>query len=51
MPDKPADQYSEKEAQDRFKTALQGAFKTAPAPRKSMTPKRAKRQRKARKSP
>jgi hypothetical protein len=46
---KPSDQYSEKEAQARFETALRAALDTPPKPRKSMTPKRPKTQRKAKK--
>lgn len=49
MPDKQDDKYSATEADSRFKTALRGALSTPPKPRKSVTPKRPKRQRKARK--
>ena len=38
------DQYSEKEAENRFQAALKGALNTAPKPLKSMTRKRPKTQ-------
>jgi hypothetical protein len=37
------DHYSEQEAQWRFEAAVKAALNTPPKPRKSMTPKRAKR--------
>jgi hypothetical protein len=42
---KKPDQYSDKEAKVRFEAALRGGLSTPPKPLKSMTPKRAKRQR------
>jgi hypothetical protein len=44
MKDKPQDQYSDEEAQQRFQAALKGALNTAPKPLKSMTRKRGKAQ-------
>jgi hypothetical protein len=47
---RPPEQYSKQESQQRFKAALEGAFKTPPTPMKSMTPKRPKAQRAKRKT-
>jgi hypothetical protein len=49
MPRKPADQYSEQEAQQRFKKLVRAALNTKPKPLKSMTPKGVSAQRKRRK--
>jgi hypothetical protein len=49
MTTKPDDQFSDKEAQRRFMATLKAAVNTPPKPLKSMTPKRPKKQRKARK--
>jgi hypothetical protein len=40
-----SDEYSAKEAKQRFDAALRGGLSTPPKPLKSMTPKRAKAQR------
>jgi hypothetical protein len=45
------DQFSKKEADRRFRAALQGAFNTPPKPLKSMTRKRPEAQRKKTKAP
>ena len=44
------DRYSKKEAQQRFDTALQGAFATPHRPLKTLTPKRPTKQHKGKKS-
>jgi len=46
---KKEDQYSDKEARQRFEAALRGGLSTQPKPLKSMTPKRKKIQRRSRK--
>jgi hypothetical protein len=44
MAKQPNENYSEEEAQRRFMQSLKAAVNTPPKPRKSMTPKRPKRQ-------
>ncbi len=44
MTQKPDDQYSKVEAQRRFMASLRAAVNTPPTPRKSMTPKRSRKQ-------
>jgi hypothetical protein len=46
----PKDEYSKDETERRFLAALRGARNVGPQPRKSMTPKRQKTQRKVRKT-
>ena len=50
MAKRPDEQFSKQEAERRFEAALRGAFKTSPMPMKSMARKRAKPQRRVRKS-
>jgi hypothetical protein len=51
MPERDADQFSKKEAKQRFEAALRGARFAQPTPMKSMVTKRIKVKRTGRKTP